>query len=177
MIFIMSDSKTLEKIANALEKVPIDTNNMVMEMAKSMSDTEIIRQFNQYSLDFFGALIEITRSLGKLKECGFEAYNQFLHIAIKTDAKMPIDQFSVVVLEFAPSIYREDEDMFLGMNIPDSQMHGQFANNEFSIIRSDKFKNLWRSLSDAHKEEIKTHVINLTISAHAFFYQNIINYK
>lgn len=170
----MSKPTTLEKIVNALQKVPDEINAEILKMANTMTEAQIITQFNQQSLDFFNCAVDVTKSMNKVKEYGFEAYLQFYHLAIKSDARMPIDQFCMVVLEFAPSIYNEDEDMFLNMNMGDAQLQEQFGNNEFSMIRSDKFKNLWKTLSVEHKNRIKDHLIHCTSSAHAFFYKSVL---
>lgn len=174
----MTDStNTLNKIINGLNKVDNETNNDIMKMSKSMNSSEIISNFNQRSLDFFNDVITITKNRNKLKESGFEVYLHFLHQAIKADAKMPIDQFSMVVLEFASAIYDQDENLFLDMHIADSQIEGQFGNNEFSIIKSEKFKNLWRELNQDEKKVIKDHMIDLTISAHAYFFKTASQYS
>lgn len=168
-------TKTLEKVVDSLDRVNSDTKKMVFDMAKGMTEQEIITQFNQTALDFFNTTISITKRMGNAREYGFEAYLIFFNQAIKADAKIPIDQFTLTVLEFAPEIYSENESTFLNMNIPDGKLtDSAYANNEFSLIRSEKFKRLWQSLKPQDKEEVKTSIILLTTYAHTFFVHTLL---
>lgn len=178
----MSDKSNsiLAKVVGALERVNPETSKMVLGMAKGMTEVEIISQFNQAAQDFFNTTISVTKRMGTSREYGGEAYLTMFQSAIKMDAKMPIDKFTLTVLEYAPEIYAEDEDMFLNMDIPDGdlkQMGAPAADNEFSLIRSEKFKKLWKILSVADKEQIKANLILLTTFAHTFFIYSLLKRK
>ena len=167
--------KTLQKIAIALDKVNPETQKTIKDMATMMSSVEIIQNFNQTALDFFNLLIDITKKMNLLKEFGMEVYLTFFQQAIKINASMPLDQFTVLILEFAPDIYAENEDFFLNMQIPDGQIQGSFSQNEFSLIRSEKFKNLWKILGKDEKKEITGLITLLTTFAHTYFVYYILN--
>jgi hypothetical protein len=172
-------TNSLKKVVSALERVNPETNQMILDMAKGMTEAEIIAQFNQMALDFFNSMISITKKLGSAmeREYGAEAYLIFFKNAIKVNAKLPIDQFTLTVLEFAPEIYREDEDCFLNMDIPDGKLDTNYGNNEFSLIRSEKFKKLWKILSATDKETVKKLIIYLTTYAHTFFMFSLLQRK
>jgi len=168
-------SDRLIKVANSLERVNSETNEMVVGMAKGMNEMEIVNSFNQTSLDFFNLMINITKKMGLSKEYGFEAYLIFYEQAKKVNAYAPIDQFTLIVLEFAPEIYTEDEDNFMKMEIPDTELKG--STNEFSLIRSAKFKKLWTILRGNDKEEVKNHIKLLTTYAHTYFIYKLLKKK
>ena len=161
----------LEKVINALEKVNDETKTLILNMAKSMKEMVIIQSFNQSSLDLFTEILKITTRLGKEGEYKVGGYKAIFDNAIKINVKMPVDKFTLVILEFAPEIYSENENFILNMPIPDTQVG---VANEFSMIRSEKFKNLWKTLGSNEKEILKEKIILLTTYAHAYFYQTVL---
>ena len=161
----------LEKVQQALERVNDGTKEMVLEMAKGMTDLEVIRSFNQEVYDFFAILINVTKRMGVDKEYKIEVHNTFFEKAIKTNVLLPIEQFTLIILEFAPEIYTENEECFLRMSIPDAKLE---SGNEFNIIRSEHFKKLWLTLSSDDKSNIKDKIILLTTYAHTYFYQTLL---
>jgi hypothetical protein len=161
----------IEAVINALERVNPATKEMIFAMAKQMSEVEIIRSFNQQALDMFTLVSIFIKQMGKEKEGQkIAGYKHLFDNAIKINAKLPIDKFTLIILEFAPEIYEEKEDCFLNMSIPDKDVR---VGNEFSIIRSEMFKQLWRSSNDDHKEQIKNKVIPLTTYAHVYLYKTV----
>lgn len=163
-----SDSKKMEKVIEALKKVPLETRQMIFNMAQEMSVSEIVQSFNQFAFDMFNTLIAITKKINKEKEYKIDGYKKIFEAAIKKDIKLPANRFTLDILLYAPEIYAEEEDCFLGMTIPDTNVS---VNNEFGIIRSDKFKELWKIMIDTDKQDIKTNIISLTMYAHAFLYK------
>jgi hypothetical protein len=47
--------------------------------------------------------------------------------------------------------------------------------NEFNIVRSDMFKQLWKKLSEEDKTAIKEKMVLLTTLAHVYFYQTVLS--
>lgn len=172
---------SLSKVVKALERVSLDTSNMIAGMAKGMTEAEIINHFNQSAKDFFNTTISVTKRMGIAREYGGEAYLAIFENAIKMNGRMPIDKFTMLILEFAPEIYAEDENCFLDMEIPDRNLNEMGApvtsDNEFSLIRSEKFKKLWKILSPADKETIKADIILLTTYAHTYFIYSLLKRK
>lgn len=162
------DSSKITKVIEALEKVPLETRQMIFGMAHEMSISEIIQSFNQYAFDLFNTLITITKKMKQDKDYKIDGYKKLFEAAIKKDIKLPANRFTLDILMYAPEIYAEEEDCFLGMTIPDANIS---VNNEFGIIRSEKFKELWKNLIETDKQEIKTNLISLTMYAHAFLYK------
>lgn len=170
-----NSSKQLERVAESLEKVPHEIKQMVFEMAQSMSEMEIIQLFNQQARDLFTLMGNIAKRLRRQKEQSeVTAYKNLFENALKINAKLPIDKFTLVMLEYAAEIYAENEDCFLNMPIPDANVN---VNNEFNIIRSDMFKHMWRIIEEDDKKSVKDIMLPLTTYAHAFLYKIILSKK
>ena len=58
------------------------------------------------------------------------------------------------------------------MTIPDANVK---IGNEFSIIRSKVFKDLWKIIDNDDKNDVKGNIILLTTYAHAFLYKQILS--
>lgn len=84
--------------------------------------------------------------------------------------KLPLDKFTLIILEFANEIYSEEENCFMDMTIPDAKLE---VGNEFGLIRSEIFKSLWKILDKNHKQIIKEKIILLTTYAHTYFYKTV----
>uniref|UniRef100_A0A6C0C9V3 Uncharacterized protein n=1 Tax=viral metagenome TaxID=1070528 RepID=A0A6C0C9V3_9ZZZZ len=157
-------------IANSLKRVNDKTTQIVMDIAKQVSRQEVVSLFNQAALDFFQTVLKITQSMGQEREYGIKGYLSLFETAIGINKSMPIDQFTMSILEHAAEIYAEDEDKFLNMDIPDTEIK---SGNEFNVIKSGKIKNLWKTGSPENKELVKEKVITLTTWCHVFFIQKI----
>lgn len=166
----MNDIK-LKKIVDALQRVPNETNKSILDMATSFNENEIIQLFNQKAYDLFDNLLMITNSINPNNDYKISSYRYLLDTAIKTNAKVPIDQFALAVLDIAPEIYDENEEFILNMQIKDLQVEKQ--TNEFDIIKSDKFKNIWRKLSSDNRKILKDIIMMLTVYSHAYFYKKM----
>lgn len=165
-------SKKMTLIADSLAKVDPDVNRGIWDMAQNLSEQEIICFFNQTALDFFTFAINITKKMGKEREYGFSGYMMLFETTLKMNKSVPVDQFTILILEFAPDIYNANEKFFLDMYIPDGKIgKGNNNGNEFNIIQSQEFKKLWLALDSADKENIKERIIVLTTYAHAYFYK------
>lgn len=161
----------IDKVIEALGKVSDNTKTLVYQIAQNMAELEIIQMFNQLTLDFLDIMLRITREKREEDKFKIGGYKTIFDNAIKINIKMPIDQYTLVILRFAAEIYSEDEDCFLNMPIPDTKLE---VGNQFSFIRSDMFKNLWRTLKDGDKSDIKNKMILLTTYAHAYLYKTVI---
>lgn len=166
-----TDKNMLSNVIKSLEKVPANINKIVFDIHNSMSELEVIQSFNQQTLDLFSLVTFITNKMNRSKEYNFSAYKQLFDTAIKINVKFPIDQFALSILVFSADIYSENEEIFLNMDLPDKKLN---IGNEFSMIRSEEFKTLWKKLGETDKKSIKDQIILLTIYAHAYFYKAII---
>lgn len=161
----------LDIVVKALEKVNNETNKMILQMCNGMNESEVIQSFNQQALDLFSKLLTITKRTGKESEYKVGGYKALFDNAIKINARLPLDKFTLVILEFAPDIYQENEDCFLNMSIPDANVK---LGNEFSIIRSEMFKSLWKDLSKSDKAAVGEIIILMTTYAHIYFYKTLL---
>ena len=168
----MDNSQLLNKVIEALGRVNKETQQMIVELSQSMSELAIVNAFNQVALDSFTQFTRITKEMGIEKVYQMGGYKILFENALKMNVKLPIDKFTLIILEFAPEIYSENEDRFLNMHIPDTTVTD---GNEFAFIRSEKFKSLWKQLDSSKKKAVKEKIILLTTYAHAFFYKTITN--
>lgn len=170
-----NNNERLDNVIKSLDKVPIETRKMTLAMAQNMTEIEIIKSFNQKALDLFNFMIAVTKRLGKEKECSnVKGYKTLFDNALKINAKIPLDKFTLIILEFAAEIYAQDEDCFLKMTIPDTKVN---VNNEFGLIRSEMFKELWLASGKRDHDEVSDIVILLTTFAHAYLYKTILMKK
>ena len=164
-------NERLGKVVESLEKVTQGTKQMIFDMAKSLSELEIIQSFNQQSLDMFTIMIEITKRMGCEDKYKVTGYKVLFDNALKINAKLPVDKFTLIILEYAAEIYDEKEDCFLTMPIPDANVN---VGNGFGIIRSEMFKNLWKQLGPTDKNLLKDNIILLTTFAHVYLYKTLL---
>lgn len=164
-------TSTLDNVVKSLDKVNPETKDLIFNMSKGMTEMEIIHSFNQQASYLFNLVIAITKRLKKEDECNFVAYKSLFERAIKINAKLPIDKFTLIILEFAAEIYSEDENCFLNMSIPDKKCT---VGNEFSLIRSENFKKIWKILGQTDRKMIADNVILLTTYAHTYLYKTIL---
>lgn len=168
---IMNKNKErLNKVVESLGRVPNDTKQMIYQLSMELSEMEIIQFFNQQGRDLFRILHEITHKHKDSKKFNISGYKMFFDQALKINAKLPIDKFTLIVLEYAPEIYAEEEDCFMAMTIPDTKVN---VGNEFGLIRTQMFKDLWVTLDKSKKDELSEVVILLTTYAHAYLYKTL----
>lgn len=168
------EAQQLSRVAEALLRVPAETNQMIFEMAQQSSEDEIAQMFNQDARDLFDVLARITKRLGCEAEYNINGYSMLFESAIPWKKSAPVDKFSLLILEFAPEIYSEDEDCFLTMNIPDKEVS---VENSFGLIRSDMFKQLWKAIGTTERARLKDKIIGLTVHAHTYFYRTALIQK
>lgn len=165
-----SDADQLVKVAASLEKVPMETKQMIYEMSNSMPKAEIVQSFNQAAIDFFTLLIRISDKIGKKDICDVSGYKNLFEHALKINIGLPIDKFTLTILEFAKYIYARDEVGILSMDIADKKVG---VDNEFSVIKSKMFKDLWVTLCTDDRNEIIDSLVLLTSFAHTFLYHSL----
>lgn len=166
-----SNNQRLNNVIESLEKVNPEIKQMVYQMALEMSEMEIIQSFNQRASDLFTLLIVITKRLGRESEFKINGYKNLFDSATRINKKLPLDKFTLIILEYAAEIYTEEENCFLNMTIPDANVT---VGNEFGIIRSAMFKKLWTDINPNNKNNIKEVVIPLTTFAHAHLYKTVL---
>jgi hypothetical protein len=169
-----TNEEQINKVIESLERVPQETKELVLKMALSMTELEIIQSFNQQTHDLFALLTVITKKLNKEKEYNVTGYKILFDNALKFNTKLPLDKFTLIILEFAAEIYEENENCFLEMSIPDAKVT---VGNEFGLIRSEMFKKLWVGSDRNDKNSLKDNIILLTTYAHAHLYKTILNKK
>ena len=125
-------SSRLEKVIKSLEKVNNETKQIIFNMAKNMSELEVIQSFNQNSLDFFNLTTSITTRIGVENECKMGGYKNLYDHTLKLNVKMPIDHYTLIVLEYAAEIYSENEDFFLTKQMGDATL--EVGNDLFRFI-------------------------------------------
>lgn len=160
----------LLRVVDSLDQVAQDIKQEIYDMSLKLDKFEIIRLFNQQAFDLFTIMATITSKLNKEKDYKVGGYRILFENALKINLEAPIDKFTLLILEHAAEIYDENEESFLKMTIPDANIK---VGNEFSIIRCEKFKELWKLMDNNDKEILKNNVINLTMYAHAFLYKKI----
>lgn len=169
-----ANEERLNNVIASLDKVLPETKQMIFDMANSMSELEIIQSFNQQAFDLFTLISNIVKRMKIENEYKVEGYKTIFDSAVKINTKLPVDKFTLIILEFASEIYAENEDCFLNMSIPDAKVN---VGNEFSLIRSELFKKLWKILDKKDKLVVKDNVILLTTFAHVYLYKSLLKNK
>ena len=167
-------AEKINKVIASLEKVPDETKRIVLNISMNMSELDIIQAFNQQSRDLFDILDSITKKYDSQRDYKIDGYKMLFNNALKHNVKMPVDKFTLTILEFASDIYAENEDCFLNMKIPDTKVS---VGNEFNFIRSEMFKSMWKAINGKDREILKDKVILLTTYAHAYFYKTVLATK
>lgn len=170
----MSDkeqTEKLEKVLRSLSKVNPDTHKMVLGLAEQLTELQIIQAFNQFSLDLFQTITAMVNEMGWEREIKFTGYSLLLENALKINVKLPIDNFTWFVLEYAPKIYSQEEDFFMNKHYNAAKVG---VGHEFSFVTSEPFKAKWKLLNKEQKETIKDKFIMVTIYAHVYFFKVIL---
>lgn len=167
----IAKTKQLTKVIESLDKIPEKTKQMIFSMSLSLRELEIIQLFNQQADDLFTLLIGITQKFNREREYNVIGYKALFDNALKLNAKLPIDKYTLIILEYAAEIYAENENIFMDMPIPDAKVN---IGNEFGLIRSEMFKKLWVVINAEDKNKLKDSVILLTTYAHVYLYKTIL---
>jgi hypothetical protein len=165
-------AEKIQSVMESLEKIDKKTNDMIMDIVNSMSSIEIIQSFNQAAFDMFNTTHNLTVKMGIEHEYKIVGYKRLFEQATKINFQKPIDHFTLLVLEYAYDIYKGYDNCFLDMEIPDANIS---VGNEFSLIRSNMFKKLWKCFSEQDKEDVRDKIVILTTFAHAHLYKTIIS--
>lgn len=166
-----TDAERLANVIESLDRVPDYMKQMIFDMSMGMTEQEIIKSFNQKAVDLFDMVASIIEKLKISHTYKVVGYRNMFNLAVKTNFKLPVDRFTLMLLEFAAEIYKGDENCFLDMPIPDKKFA---VENEFGMIRSEQFKSLWRSLGTEDKNIVKQEIIALTTFAHCYLYKSAI---
>ncbi|AYV85283.1 MAG: hypothetical protein Satyrvirus9_9 [Satyrvirus sp.] len=170
----ISINQTLYNVIKSLDKIDLKVKQMIFDMSHGMTEMEIIKSFNEQASYLFNLISTMTKRMGNEDEYKVSGYKTLFDNATKINAKLPVDKFTLVILEYAAEIYAEDENCFLNMTIPDKKCK---VGNEFDLIRSENFKKLWKILGKDDKRMITDNVILLTTYAHAYLYKTILKNK
>lgn len=160
--------KILISVGESLSKVTPETKNMVQSFATNMKKHETIQLFNNHARDLFNIMLELETKLNIT--CNIKGYLYLFDKAIKINAKLPIDKFTLTILEYAVQIYSGDDKCIINMEIPDGKIN---VDNEFGLIRTKMFKDIWIQLDQSYKDTLMDTIIHLTTFAHVYFIQTI----
>lgn len=158
--------KQLILVGQKLSQVPDNAKNMAINLSKNMKKEETINYFNTSAHKLFEKMLMLERKLNV--SCDVKGYNFLFNKAVKINMKLPIDKFTLIILEYAPEIYSEDHDQILAIPVPDINVN---VDNEFSIINSQMFKDTWKLLSKSDQDDLFDIITELTVYAHVYFMQ------
>lgn len=161
----------IQRVVKSLESVNEETKKYVMDLSECLLKEEIVTMFNQYALDFFNDLTQISYEVDSSKAKIFTSYSLLYETSLNLKKNLPLEKFTLTILEHADKIYMQEEEHFLEMDIPNKEINIGNNKNEFGIIQSDEFKKLWKKLGEDNKSIIKDKVILLTTYAHAYLYK------
>lgn len=164
------NKKILKKIIQSLEKVDSNITNTILGMAEKTSMAQVINDFNYNSLEVLDFLDYIGKKYNHTDTCDMTKHRLLFENAIQINKRLPVDKFSLIVLEHAQDIYDENEEYFMELPMPDVNAK---AGKDFSMIKCEAFKKVWTSLDEEDKDLVKEKVISLTTSAHIYFIKNI----
>jgi hypothetical protein len=170
IIVNMSDND-LERVLAALERIPKETLDDVLSMADSMTCEETVQKFNNQAKDTFVLLERIATMCNKYEECNIVGNKKLFDHAVKQNADLAVNKFTLVILEYAPEIYAADHECFLKMSIPESELK---VADGFSLVKTTMFKEMWVQLSNDFQSEIIDNMILLTMYAHAYLYKTLL---
>lgn len=161
----------MNQVIIALEAVSSATIQTILDVAKTTPESEVIQYFNQSANDLFTELIRIMKKYNfSDKHYNIAGYQNLFNNAISVNVKLPIDKFTLTILLHAADIYDQNEQNFLDMKIPDTQIK---VGNEFAVLSSGIFKEMWRKISKSDRESLKDVVISLTMHSHTYFIQKL----
>lgn len=160
------ETEQLQRVIAALRRVDPEIQKQIKSMADKMRATDIIKLFNQDASDLFAMIAEVTRHHDDHEVYRLTGYKNLFDNAIKIKASFPVDKFTLIVLEYVNEFYDRDEDFFLSMEVPETKVT---LGNEFGFIRTEMFRNLWKSLNKRQKNKMYDKLASLTTYAHAYF--------
>lgn len=158
-------------VSEVLDRVKPESNQLAFSYSKSMNESEIIQGFNQAANDLFSTLMKIIDTY-KLNKSVYNigGYKNLFNNAIASNRKLPLDKFTLTILVHADGIYSQDEERFLNMDIPETSIK---VGNEFGVLSSGIFKEMWKIITTDEKEKLIDVVIQLTVHSHMYFYQRV----
>ena len=109
-----------------------------------MSITEIVNNFNNQADDLMAQMYACSQ------DYDIKVYHQMFVKLKNFNATKAIEQFIIYVLPFKEKIYEDDESFFLEKSGQELTGDG----SEYTMMKSLKFKDLWKTLSDDSKNNI-----------------------
>lgn len=162
----------IKDIIDALDRVDEETTDLVISLANRKSDIDIMSEFNQLSVQVLEDLERIGKKYGCEGVCNMKHHRETLEHALKINARLPIDKFSVLILLHAAEVYNEEEKYFMELPMPDVDAK---AGNKFTVIKCEPFKDVWKLLDKRDKRMVVDKTILLTTWAHAYFIKNVLS--
>lgn len=159
-------TQALNDVKTAILSLEPGINQMIGKMIEKMPDSVIIQRFNQAAQDFFALLTRFITKTGNPDAYNLRGYVNLFNHAIENRPDWPIDKFTLMILKFAPQVYNEDDDFFVNIEVPETQVK---VTNEFGIIRTEMFKQLWLKAPESDRKLVRASCKLLTTYAHAYF--------
>lgn len=165
--------ETMLLVIKELEKVAEETVQLIVELATTTTEEEVICNFNQSGTDLFRVLVSImTKYNFDMNAYRIPDYQHLFAKAIQVNYRLPIDKFTLTILSHASEIYDQNEEKFLNMKIPDTHIK---VGSEFTILSSGLFKEMWGKISRTDRENLKDVVIGLTMHSHTYFVKKLMS--
>ena len=116
------DRAQLQVVVQALERVPRATRQQIYQLSQSAQRADLVTAFNQNARDMFTLLEQISRQCGRYETTKLGSNRMLFDTAIGSHPEIALNKFTLLVLEFAPEIYSRDEEAFLQMTIPTTEI-------------------------------------------------------
>lgn len=160
-------TEKFNKIQESLARVPEEYVEIIRSDYMDRSMYELFDIFNTNVNQFFDLAHSIAEKYGVSHEFRFMGYKSLMENTImKMGKRIPIDQFSTIILEFVNEVYNEDENFFLNYEIEEEKIEN---NEHISIFEINRIKELYGKIENEDKEMIMEKIKTLTIYAHAYF--------
>lgn len=165
------DRQQLTVVIAALERVDLAIRQEIYKMSLNMSRDMLVQSFNQRAKDMFSLLERISRACGRYETTDLAANRSLFNTAVTTSPEIAVNKFTLLVLEFAPEIYARDEEAFLKMTIPETDVKTSAG---WGVIRSNEFRDMWvHDMTGEMKTQVTELMIRMVTIAQAFLYQTI----
>jgi hypothetical protein len=161
---------TIRDVIAAIKRVQPSRNADTLALSNTMTKREIVSSFNQSIFDMFEEISKFLKKYNFSGDADMASYKSLFEKATKANACLPIEKFTMSILVFAPEFYDEKEDFFLELKIPHLQVN---TDTGFDVIKSELFRNLWKSMITEDKYVLRDRIMNVVLYAHCYFYKLI----
>ncbi|CAI2358539.1 Hypothetical protein MVR_LOCUS245 [uncultured virus] len=164
-----NDTLDNDTIIRSIESIPDIVKQFIRSKVATYQPNmyDLFDEFNNHVTGLFQLLDQLVIKYNMTSHFKMLAnYKQLIKHAINCKRSLVIDKYTLVTLEYAADILDGREDVFLNMTFNDTQ--GKLDGNEFSIIKCDNFKVLWKQLTEDERTQIHTRMISMTTTSLIF---------